>query len=206
VKPRLDPRIFLALRFSRTTVERLIAVQDALRGKLTNWHWLEPDGFHLTLRFFGEVSIEMVERIDRACCSLAPSLPTFQFKIDHIDFFGTPQTARVLFASGAVSSEFSQAVSAVLNQFPLPEDQRKEFRPHITLARARKNMEPRMELRNAAVLGKLRETRSYTPDKQPFEINTVHREFCMMETVWVGRSVQYEVRNRYHFGTPADAD
>ena len=63
LKPRYDPRVFLALQFSPTAQERLRAAQLELKQYLQNWHFLPDHQFHLTLRFFGEVPEELVSKI-----------------------------------------------------------------------------------------------------------------------------------------------
>lgn len=194
MKPRYDPRVFLALRFSRITQDKLAALQEQLKPQLTNWHWIPPYNTHLTLRFFGEVEETKVAEIDAACKEIAPQLSPFQFNITRVDFFGKAEHARVLFATGDLTSGMLSLVKALQARFPEHgEEQRREFRPHITLAKARKTMEPRDEQRNARVLAKLRDQ----GPPEPLDLDTVHRDFVLMETVWVGRAVEYELRSRY---------
>jgi 2'-5' RNA ligase len=59
--------VFLALRFSRTTQERLHSIQQELKQYLFNWHFIPDQNFHLTLRFFGDTPQEMINRIDDTC-------------------------------------------------------------------------------------------------------------------------------------------
>jgi 2'-5' RNA ligase len=194
MKPRYDPRVFLALCLSRITQDKLALLQEQLSPQLINWHWIPALNFHLTLRFFGEVEEPRLPEIDAACRELSPQLSPFQFNINKLDFFGKPEHARVLFATGDLTSGMLSLVKAINSRFPENSaDQRREFRPHITLAKARKFMEPRDEARNARVLAKLRE--QGPPDS--LDLNTVHREFVLMETLWVGRTVEYQVRERY---------
>jgi 2'-5' RNA ligase len=194
VKPRYDPRVFLALCLSRLTQDKLVALQEQLRPQLTNWHWIPVHSFHLTLRFFGEIQESRVGEIRSICQDLAPHLAPFQFNITKVDFFGKPEHARVLFATGELTSGMLSLVKAINQHFPENSaDQRREFRPHITLAKARKFMEPRDEARNAKILAKLREL----GPPEGLDLNTVHREFVLMETLWVGRSVEYEIRERF---------
>jgi 2'-5' RNA ligase len=206
LKPRYDPRVFLALRFSRTTQERLIAVQDELRQHLHNWHFIPPDNFHLTLRFFGEVPEEQIETIHSACNVLAPTLAPFAMRLNHVDYFGTPHSARVLYAGGEHCEGLQRLVDAIQAEFPDLRDKRTEFRPHVTLAKARAKMERTVEVLNSVALRRLREQGKIGRDTITIDAPTVHREFVLMETNWVGRSVAYSVREKYKLAEDAALD
>jgi 2'-5' RNA ligase len=200
VKPRLDPRVFLALRFSRTTQERLHAIQQELKQFLFNWHFIPDQNFHLTLRFFGDTPLDRIREINAQCNEIAADMHPFQLHLNRVDFFGSPSSARVLFASGDSSPGLSRLVAEIQRRFPNDMDQRSEFRPHVTLAKARKDMEQSLESRNAFALRRLREQGRIGPHPINLDTMTVHREFVMLETVWVGRTVEYELRSRYGIG------
>jgi 2'-5' RNA ligase len=174
--------VFLALRFSRTTQERLHSIQQELKQYLFNWHFIPDQNFHLTLRFFGDTPQEMINRIDDTCKRLAPQMHPFQLHLNHIDYFGSPSSARVLFADGDASPGLDRLVSEIRREFPEDADQRSEFRPHVTLAKARKDMERSMETRNAFALRRLREQGRIGPNPINVDTMTVHREFVLMET------------------------
>jgi RNA 2',3'-cyclic 3'-phosphodiesterase len=197
LKPRYDPRVFLALRFSRTTQERLLAVQQELRTHLHNWHYIQPDNFHLTLRFFGEVTDACIDKINARCTELSPELHPFALHLNHVDFFGTPHNARVLYAGGEPSPGLDKLVAAIQDAFPDPRDQRQDFRPHVTLAKARQKMERSLEVLNSVALRRLREQGKIGPNAITIDAPTVHREFVLMETIWVGRAVEYAIRYKY---------
>jgi 2'-5' RNA ligase len=206
LKPRYDPRVFLALRFSRTTQERLIAVQDELRQHLHNWHFIQPENFHLTLRFFGDMPEEQVAHVQEVCTRLAPSLHPFSLHLNHVDYFGTPHSARVLYAGGEHSEGLDRLVDAIQKEFPGPRDQRTEFRPHVTLAKARAKMERTDEVLNSVALRRLREQGKIGKDTITIDAPTVHREFVLMETIWVGRSVEYGIREKFKLADDAALD
>lgn len=205
LKPRYDPRVFLALRFSRTTQERLLAVQDELRQHLHNWHFIPPTNFHLTMRFFGEVPEEQISEIHTVCNRLSPTLQPFAMRLNHVDYFGTPHSARVLYAGGEHCDGLSKLVSAIQQEFPDLNDKRTEFRPHVTLAKARAKMERTEEVLNSVALRRLREQGKIGKDTIAIDSPTVHREFVLMETNWVGRSVEYSVREKYRLADDAAA-
>ncbi|MBN2080653.1 RNA 2',3'-cyclic phosphodiesterase [bacterium] len=196
MKPRYDPRIFLALELSRTAQERMGQAQADLKQYLSNWHFIPPVNFHVTLRFFGEVPEAKITEIDAACREIIPRLHALSLHWNAVDFFGSPDRARVLFIGADGCPELGELVGAILQTFPGP-DQRKHFRAHVTLAKARKHMEPGLARMNANMLRRLRELGRIGPEPIEVDVTTVHREIVMMETIWVGRAVEYEVRKRY---------
>lgn len=207
MKPRYDPRVFLALRFSRTTQDKLLAMQDELRPHLHNWHFIPPENFHLTLRFFGEMPEERIAEVDAKCKEIAPTLIPFALHLNHVDYFGTPHSARVLYAGGDQNAGLDALVGAIQQLFPdASRDQRQVFRPHVTLAKARAKMERAVEVLNSVALRRLREQGRLGRDTITMDALTVHREFVLMETMWVGRSVEYEIRQKYKLAEDAALD
>jgi 2'-5' RNA ligase len=175
------------------------------RPVLPSWHFIPVENFHVTLRFFGEVAEEQIAEIDAACRALAPQLPPFTLEWDSIDFFGPPKSARVLFAAARVSPELTRLTQELGLLPPAPEKERKDFTPHITLAKARSQLDPASQRASAIILGRLREQKRVGLAPLEFSMTSVHLEFVLMETVWVGRSVEYVIRQSYRF-TPREHD
>ena len=196
MKPRLDPRVFLALPISRTVRSWLEGIQSELKKYLEDWYFVPPTNFHVTLRFFGEVPEETISKIELACNSFARELPPLNLTWNRLDYFGPPQAGRVLFVDAKESEELSRFVKAIMDHFPEGEP-RKRFRPHITLAKARQNMQPAAEERNSNMLRRLRELGRIGPEKMDVNFNSFHRDFVLMETIWVGRAVEYFPRARF---------
>ncbi len=196
MKPRLDPRVFLALQLSRTAQERLAECQRELNKHLINWHFIPQFNFHMTLRFFGEVPERKIVDIDLACKEICQQFNAFNLHWSTVGFFGSPRSARVLYAAADDSPELTALASRIAAVFPQHDD-RQEFRPHITLAKARKHIDPGQARINANMLRRLQEQGRIGPERIELDLNTVHREFVLMETVWVGRAVEYSIRQRY---------
>ena len=196
MKPRLDPRVFLALPLSRTTQAQFATIQDELKKYLDNWHFIQQVNFHLTMRFFGEVPEDRIREIDEVCARVAPKLHTFQLNFNRVSFFGPPRAARVIYVGAEESKALSALGGAIADAFP-DRKERRSFRPHVTMAKARKNLEQSVVRKNANMLRRLEEQGRIGPNPLEVDITTVHREFVLMETIWVGRAVEYEVRHRY---------
>lgn len=171
-------------------------VQVELQQYLSNWHFIPPVNFHVTLRFFGEIPEEKIKDIDAACCDIVRQLHPLTLHWNNVDFFGSPNSARVLFIGAEECEELKALAYRIMATFP-GKDQRKEFRAHVTLAKARKHMESGMARMNSNMLRRLRELGRIGPNPIEVDLTTVHREIVMMETIWVGRAVEYEVREHY---------
>jgi 2'-5' RNA ligase len=199
MKPRYDPRLFLGLTTSRTVQSKLEACQADIRKHLFNWHFIPPTNFHVTLHFIGEVSESQIPQIDEAMFKLARRMGPFTLEWCGIGFFGEPDNARVLYVEARPCEALSELAANIAEIIPTSRA-RKEFSPHITLAKARKQMEPETREMNANMLRRLQTHKRIGPEPVEIEFNTVHREYMLMETVWVGRMISYDVRQRYPLG------
>lgn len=107
------------------------------RGGLYGARWMDPDNYHITLRFIGDVdhqtANEVVDGLDRLSNSEA-----FTIKLNHLGSFGGDKP-RALYAGVEVNSTLVRLQAAqerVLQMLGLPPEGRK-FTPHVSLARLR---------------------------------------------------------------------
>ena len=120
-------RLFIAIRFSDMTCERLCAAVDALRAK-GQGHFSPAENLHLTLAFLGETDTP-----DAALAALREiTSPAFTLQFAGIGQFGS------LFWAGIRENETLRSLQIQLVKhlkaagFSFEE---REFVPHITLAR-----------------------------------------------------------------------
>ena len=127
------PRLF-------TGLEIPAAVGFALslkRGGLPDARWVDPENYHITLRFIGDVDRQMAEEVTEALDRLSHSL-RFSVRLTHLGAFGGDKP-RALFAGVEPNDDLLRLQSAqerVLQRLGLPAEGRK-FVPHVTLARLR---------------------------------------------------------------------
>jgi RNA 2',3'-cyclic 3'-phosphodiesterase len=198
LKPRYDPRIFLAFTLSRTIQMRLGEHQAGLQQYLAEWHFIPHVNFHMTLRFIGEVPEDEIPAICTACAGIAKRYYPVTLHWHKLDFFGAPHSARVLFAAAEDAPALTN-LARELNSNTPGMDESRPFHPHVTLAKARRQMQPGVVERNANMLRRLRELGRIGPQPLDVDLTTVHREFVLMETLWIGRVVEYRVRERFPF-------
>lgn len=107
------------------------------RGGLAGARWIDPDNYHITLRFIGDVDGQTADEVADSLDRLSHSL-RFPVRLTHMGTFGGDKP-RALFAGVEPSEALSRLQSAqerVLQKVGLAPEGRK-FVPHVTLARLR---------------------------------------------------------------------
>lgn len=127
------PRLFTGLEVPADVAFAL----SLKRGGLMGARWIDPENYHITLRFIGDVdgrtAGEVVDGLDRLANSEA-----FTVTISHLGAFGGDKP-RAFFAGVEVNTTLARLQAAqerVLQRLGLDPESRK-FTPHVTLARLR---------------------------------------------------------------------
>ena len=107
------------------------------RGGLSGARWIDPENYHITLRFIGDVdhrvANEVTDMLDRLIDSEG-----FAIRLDHLGSFGG-NTPRALFAgctANVALQRLQAAQERVLQRCGLAPEGR-NFVPHVALARLR---------------------------------------------------------------------
>ncbi|MGO4706678.1 RNA 2',3'-cyclic phosphodiesterase [Microvirga sp. 2MCAF38] len=127
------PRLFTGIEIPADIGLRL----STYRGGLPGARWIDPDNYHITLRFIGDID-------DRTAHDLYSVLGETRRRgpvtvtIDSLDTFGGGRP-RVVFAKASANNEINELQSEqerLVRRVGLPPEKRK-FTPHVTLARLR---------------------------------------------------------------------
>lgn len=127
------PRLFTGLEIP-TDVGFSLSLK---RGGLSGARWIEPDDYHITLRFIGDIDERTADEVADSLDVLANAL-RFPIRLTHLGAFGGDKP-RALYAAVEPSDALSRLQSAqerVLQRAGLAPEGRK-FVPHVTLARLR---------------------------------------------------------------------
>lgn len=126
------PRLFTALEIPAEIGRGL----SMLRGGISGARWIDPENYHVTLRFVGDVD-DAVGR-DIALMLGQVRRRAFDMVLDGVDQFGGHKP-RAVFAAVKASSaivELQQDHERLMQRLGLGAEGR-TFKPHVTLARLR---------------------------------------------------------------------
>jgi 2'-5' RNA ligase len=131
-------RVFIAIDLPEEIRKGLGELQRALRPVTGTARWVPPDAIHITLKFIGEVAETRIRDIDSALAGL--SWKPIMVTVRGVGFFPGNRSPRVFWAGlmAPMMPGFAEKLDARLEQLGFDKDKR-AFRPHITLARAREN-------------------------------------------------------------------
>ena len=137
-------RQFLAVELSGELRDDLVSLQQQLRTEADGWRWVKPQSIHLTLRFLGEVAPELDASCREAWRTVAAGAPPFTVRLDGVGSFPPRGRPRVLWvgvredgSEGRLAS-LAAAFETAAREAGFERENR-PFRPHLTLARARRS-------------------------------------------------------------------
>lgn len=126
------PRLFSAVEIPGSVAERL----TLLRAGLSGARWIDPENYHLTLRFIGDVDGATARDFTLSLSKIA-SAP-FELSLNGLGSFGGGKP-RAIFA-GIAPSEGLEALrranERAAREAGLPPEGR-NYKPHVTIARLR---------------------------------------------------------------------
>jgi RNA 2',3'-cyclic 3'-phosphodiesterase len=134
-------RSFLALDPPEEVLREIASIQNRLRKLIHgDIRWVRPEGIHLTLKFFGELSGDDVANIATVVEKAAEGERSFSLAIGAVGVFPDPHRPRVLWLgmNGDVErlQVFQKGLEQALLRIGFPREER-PFRPHLTLGRIR---------------------------------------------------------------------
>jgi 2'-5' RNA ligase len=124
------PRLFSAIEIPRDIADRL----TLLRAGFTGARWIDPENYHLTLRFIGDVDGATARDFTAALGAIVAA--PFELRLNGLGSFGGGKP-RAIFAGVAPSEgleSLRRANERAAREAGLPPEGR-NFRPHVTLAR-----------------------------------------------------------------------
>ena len=131
------PRLFTAFEIPPEVRERLAL----FRGGLIGARWVEPEDYHITLRFFGDIDGRTAQALDDdlfATEILSAGVTAIRLDLGEIGVFGgqQPRALIVRLRPDSALTRLQAAHEAIARRNGLTPETRK-FAPHVTLARLR---------------------------------------------------------------------
>ena len=136
-------RLFVALDIAAEIRERIARFLADTRKLAPDARWVNPEAFHVTLKFVGEKSPEAMEAIKRALAGVQS--PPTAIAFGGAGFFPNARAARVFWAgitADANLAALAAMVDKVLSALKIPGEDH-AFTPHLTLARGGDRRHPR---------------------------------------------------------------
>lgn len=134
-------RAFIAIELAEDMRAALAQKQERLRAVCAHnqeIRWTRPEGWHLTLKFLGELSVERAQEVIAALHTLR-GLEKFAVEVKGFGFFPDARRPRVLWAgieAPPALAELAERIEAAVQKLGFSREER-PFRPHLTLARFR---------------------------------------------------------------------
>jgi 2'-5' RNA ligase len=129
-------RIFIAAELPDRIRNALSELQHELRPVAKAARWVAPESVHVTLKFIGEIPDSRLEEINAALAGLT-SKP-IPIGVRGVGFFPGARSPRVLWV-GMVAPALQELVNEIDGRMERLgfEREKRGFKPHITLARAK---------------------------------------------------------------------
>ena len=126
------PRLFTGLEIPKALGESL----SLLRGGLPGARWIDPENYHVTLRFIGDVDDTIAQEIAWLLGKVRRK--DFELRLDGLQSFGGRKPRAVIAAVAPSQSvmELQAEHERLMRRVGLDPEARK-YTPHVTLARLR---------------------------------------------------------------------
>jgi len=129
-------RVFIAIDLPNEIRDALREIQRQLRSLTDSVRWVAPESIHITLKFVGEVPDKRVEDINTALRGL--TWKPFTVTVRGVGFFPGTRSPRIFWAGmeAPTMKGLAEHLDARMERQGFDKEKR-AFRPHITLARAK---------------------------------------------------------------------
>jgi len=133
-------RAFIAIEMPPPVPDIVRQSQRALQHGGIDLRWVRPENVHLTLRFLGDISTDAIEGIRCALEALADEFPSFSLQVKGAGVFPGAARPRVVWlglgGQANLLDGLYRRLSLLLSLQGIPEE-RRPFRGHLTIARAK---------------------------------------------------------------------
>ncbi len=150
----MKKRLFVAIEVPENTLQEIISFQKVLKEKIKNVSWVKPENIHLTLVFLGEVDYTEIPQIINFL--YAVKSPRFKINARGIGGFPSLEQPHTIWIGVEKSRKIVQLQRRLVNHLQESgfEFEKREFKPHLTIARLGKktNLKTRINLKKVADL------------------------------------------------------
>lgn len=133
-------RAFLAIDLPWELKKELWSLKKLEEPPYTKLKWVEEENFHITLRFFGTVSENLVEKISKSSEAVCQKIASFKLEIKELGTFPEKGLPKVIWIGVEnkenLLEELYKNLEKGFKSLKL-EDKKEKFHPHVTLIRVK---------------------------------------------------------------------
>jgi 2'-5' RNA ligase len=133
-------RSFIAIELTEEVQKKLGEIQNELKKADADVKWVNPCDIHLTLKFLGNVSLDLTKEISKIIDQLAKEQPHFELQIAQIGAFPKIEYPRVIWVGIEKGKEQTVQLAQTLEERLINlgfMKEKRSFKPHLTLGRVR---------------------------------------------------------------------
>ena len=135
-------RSFLAIELSNEAKNEAFSFIEKIEKNYLTFRFIPHQNWHLTLHFFGEISLAQVDQLHAELPKVLTKIQPFTISLYGIGAFPSNQRPRILWigVSGDLArlSALKHNIDQVLKKIDL-QIESANYHPHVTIARVRKN-------------------------------------------------------------------
>ncbi len=137
-------RTFVAVDIDPEITDPVRRWQKRLQDEFSSkFRWVDPGKFHITLSFLGDVQRSRVNAIIDSLQKAVEDIPPFDITPESAGAFPNPGYPKVLWVGIGAGNQklcrLQERVAAVLQQKHGFEPERRDYHPHITIARGQRS-------------------------------------------------------------------
>jgi 2'-5' RNA ligase len=132
-------RSFISINLDEAIKKEINLLLTELRRQGFDVRWVPAENLHVTLKFLGHISEEMVERVKERLYNITASFKPFRLRFNGIGFFPDRRRPRVIWidiSDSDVLKGLQEKVEEELVEIGIEKEDRR-FSPHLTIGRVR---------------------------------------------------------------------
>jgi len=182
-------RIFIAINLPLQVREQIGLIKGALPFSSADIKWVEPDNYHLTLKFLGEVAPENIGAIKSRLSALSATINPITLGFDNLGFFPNSRNPRVIWLGVKGETQKVIQLAGKIDGALADLGYRREdnFRIHLTLGRVR---------RGARIDGSRLINTNYLSDDIR-SLKLLVTDFYLMQSILSNQGPQYRVLGKF---------
>ena len=139
-------RAFVAIDIPRNVKEELVREYEGMKGRFRGavgrgMKWVDPSNWHITLKFLGEISEDMVPGCEEILNSCARVHERFRMRLRNVGCFPSPGRPRVVWArmeeDRATLAALASCLDTAFEELGVAREER-PFHAHLTLCRIKR--------------------------------------------------------------------